>query len=245
MSIDLINFRSLDRIKTQDGRMIKEGLFYRGPSLVLRRLSYEDKRYLDSLGLKHIVDLRGDDEVARAGELYIPKGSSYHHIPAITIDHEIAHDDLDTLAGDGMSFEDAYMARIYRTLPFDNKAYRYLFDLIKDDEVPLYFHCSAGKDRTGIFAALLELLLGVSKEDIIKDYMVSSSIYLTYYKEVLGLEDIDSSWLCNELWLEGTLKAPLIRYSTYEEFFKEEYDLDKSDIEAIKERYLVSSHDDR
>lgn len=238
MSIDLINFRELGGIKTNDKRQIKDHLFYRGPAFAMSRLSYEDKKEIDGIGFKHIVDLRGYDELARAGQLYIPSGCVYHHIPAITIENEIASDDLDTLARDGVSYEDAYMARIYRTLPFSNRAYKELFTLVKQDEVPFYFHCSAGKDRTGVFAALLELLLGVNEKEIIADYMKSSSIYKEYYEKVLKIEDIDEAWLCNVDWIIGSLKALLVRYKSYEDYFYFEFDIDKDDIEKIKGRYL-------
>ncbi len=238
MSINLVNFRELGGIKTEDKRQIKHGLFFRGPALVLDRLAYEDKKELDKIGFKHIIDLRGKDEVARAGQLYLPGGSTYHHIPAITIENEIAHDDLDTLASDEATFEDAYIARIYRSLPFSNKAYKFFFECIKKEEVPIYYHCSAGKDRTGVLSCLLELMLGVKREEIFRDYLNSKVIYEDYYKRILNLKEIDPSWLVYDRWLDGTLKAILLRYKDYDDYFLKEFGIDQKIRTELKDKYL-------
>jgi protein-tyrosine phosphatase len=56
--------------------------------------------------------------------------------------------------------------------------YRQLVDLILEDERrPLLFHCSAGKDRTGLGAALILTALGVSREDILTDYVATDRFW--------------------------------------------------------------------
>lgn len=233
MSIDLINFRTLTDIQTQDGRKIKDHLFYRGPAFILSRLSYDTKMMIQDIGFKHIIDFRGYDEVIRAGQVYVPDGCKYENIPAITRAMEV-NDDLNTFDHD---FSGDYMTRIYARLPFDNAAYKKVFTYIKDDEVPIYFHCSAGKDRTGVCAALIELMLGVSEEDILKDYMKSSDIYSEYYKNILK-EPINDAWLCDESWLKASLTMIKRRYDTYEAYFLKEYGLSGDDIKRLKDLYL-------
>ena len=61
------------------------------------------------------------------------------------------------------------MMQVYTKLPFDNPAYRLLVQVVLEEEVPVLFHCSAGKDRTGFGAALLLLLLDVDEETILND----------------------------------------------------------------------------
>ena len=59
----------------------------------------------------------------------------------------------------------------YAALPFHNAAYKAMFAEIQQHHTPLYFHCTAGKDRTGVAAALILLTLGVSRQDVLADYM--------------------------------------------------------------------------
>ncbi len=233
MSIDLINFRSLAGIRMHDGRKIVSHAFYRGPAFIYNRLSFESKEAIRDIGFKHIIDFRGDDEVIRGGQVYIPDGCLYEHIPAISKAME-KNDDLNTFDND---FEGDYMAHIYRKLPFDNQAYRKVIGYIKDTEVPIYFHCSAGKDRTGVCAAIIELLLGADEDEIIEDYMKSSLIYKEYYSKVLKLP-ISDAWLCKVDWIKGSLNAITKLYATYEDYFLAEYGLDHDDIQRIRDRYL-------
>jgi protein-tyrosine phosphatase len=56
--------------------------------------------------------------------------------------------------------------------------YRALFDLLlREERLPLLFHCSAGKDRTGFGAALLLTALGVPRETVISDYLATNRIW--------------------------------------------------------------------
>lgn len=87
------------------------------------------------------------------------------------------------------------MLALYRALPFDQaESFSRLLRLIAAGELPLLFNCAAGKDRTGVFAALLLDLLGVSRDVIVADYLLSNAYFdgarqrfLTSY----GRDDID------------------------------------------------------
>jgi protein-tyrosine phosphatase len=70
------------------------------------------------------------------------------------------------------------MLEAYRTLPYEQAdSYRELFRTIADGELPLVFHCSAGKDRTGIAAALLLSALDVPRETVIEDYLLTERFF--------------------------------------------------------------------
>ena len=60
-------------------------------------------------------------------------------------------------------------------MPFGNPAYRALFGAIRAGQTPILFHCTAGKDRTGVAAALILKALGVSREDIVEDYLLTNA----------------------------------------------------------------------
>jgi protein-tyrosine phosphatase len=69
------------------------------------------------------------------------------------------------------------MAELYRLLPYAYAGrYRRLFEMLETGETPLLFHCSAGKDRAGVAAALLLTALGVPRETVIDDYALSDKV---------------------------------------------------------------------
>ena len=70
------------------------------------------------------------------------------------------------------------MEEAYRTIirKFQNEYKRFFEILINRQAAPLLFHCSAGKDRTGIAAALLLSALGVDKETVMQDYLLSANM---------------------------------------------------------------------
>ncbi len=59
-------------------------------------------------------------------------------------------------------------------MPFGNPAYQRLFNLLLENDGNIYFHCTAGKDRTGVAGFLIMMALGMSEEDGVKEYMLSN-----------------------------------------------------------------------
>lgn len=239
--ISLLNFRELGGLKTNDGRQVRKNCFYRGPALLEERLNEDDKVILDDIGFKHIIDFRGFDESGEKGAVYVPKGALYHHLPAITKNDRVKSDDLNTISEEGANMIEEWLVMIYKQLPFENSAYKQIFEWVKNGETPIYFHCSAGKDRTGVFAALLEALLNVEDEEIYRDYLISHDIYLKFRVNQFHKrpEEIRRPSLCFKEWLEGAHDLIITKYQDYDQFFKNEYELDSNDIEAIRNRYLV------
>ena len=78
---------------------------------------------------------------------------------------------LFTLSEEEMREDEAYFEGVYRTMPFENPAYRWMFDRLLSENTPILFHCTAGKDRTGVAAALILLALGVPRTVVEQDYI--------------------------------------------------------------------------
>jgi len=95
-------------------------------------------------------------------------------------DYELSFGDLRGLLGSDLPTGEqarAAMATVYRELPFEQAgAYGELFRRLADGEAPLVFNCSAGKDRTGIAAALILSALGVPEETIVEDYLLTNLV---------------------------------------------------------------------
>lgn len=211
-----------------DGRRIKEGLLIR--SAFLRMLDEEQIEYLDSLNIKYILDLRSTEEAESKQDEYFPEGVKYYNISASVPRDAKVFGELSR-----EQKKDMQQLVAYAVLPFNNKAYKKAFELIKNCEGPLLFHCYAGKDRTGVLAALILILLDVNYLQIFNDYMLS----IRSMKLMYGSSTLPVAWQVREEWLEASLNAILLKYGSYDRYFEAEYGIDKTVKEKIKDYYLL------
>ena len=163
------NMRELGGFAAADGGVTRYARFIR--SNVPSRLSDEDIAFLKDYGLKAVIDLRMREEAEyRPSSLSEVEGIAYYNIPFA--------EDL-SLGTGGVHFspKDHYISMIEG--PTNLK--RIFSIMASQPEGAVLFNCSAGKDRTGIIAALLLLLAGVPREDIVADYQVT----FTYMKAII------------------------------------------------------------
>jgi protein-tyrosine phosphatase len=164
----MYNVRDIGGYAAGEGRQVKRGIFYRAGELY--HLSGEGKALLESKNIKTIVDFRGKDEMENAPDDVL---SSVLHTHQLSIDPgnmtSLSHIEA------GVSVE-GFMRELYGILVTGARPqYRKFFRILSEPEnTPLLFHCSAGKDRTGLAAALLLLALGVDRETVYADYMLSA-----------------------------------------------------------------------
>jgi protein-tyrosine phosphatase len=180
------NFRDLGGYKTVSGRLVRSGLVYRSGALA--GLTAADQQRLAQLGIKMVVDLRSNKE--------------RHHNPTrwdSTAPTKFWWRDYDDSGGDTImklithpaanaaSMREK-MIQTYHELPYEQAdSYREMFRQIAAGELPLLFHCAAGKDRTGIAAALLLELLGVPRATIMADYLLSA-VFFERISQVLSTD---------------------------------------------------------
>ena len=168
------NFRDLGGYPTRDGRRVRWGQLFRADSLA--ELSDGDIAYLARLGLARVIDLRGDAEVGeRPNRLAGREGFAYVQLP-------IGEGDLSPQewarkfeAGEFGEIDASWLVRGYqRTL--DERAHRVgaVLKALAAAPTPAVFHCTAGKDRTGIVSALLLLALEVPREIVVGDYSLTA-----------------------------------------------------------------------
>lgn len=171
-----VNFRDLGGYRTDDGRSVRWGRLYR--SGVMADLTDSDYAYLQRLGITAICDLRDSRERShsptQAGR--IARGGRY-----IAWDYQ---QDFDmkafagafAMGGDPQETALRLMAAFYRQMPAAFAArYREAFDVLKQGD-GLLFNCSAGKDRTGLLAALVLTALGVAPDVVVNDYAMSQRV---------------------------------------------------------------------
>lgn len=174
------NFRDLGGIKTKDGHYIKWDKFVRSDEL--GTLTQSDLAYLSSFPLRTVVDFRRPDEIGKLPD----------RLPATVKDYVELNITSANLKPGSTSKEDVrdWMIAINEELVTDKKiqnTYKDFFKLVQDEsKLPLLFHCSAGKDRTGMGAALILYALGVDEETIFKEHMLSNKYLKEKYKPIIA-----------------------------------------------------------
>jgi protein-tyrosine phosphatase len=167
------NFRDLGGYATADGRRIRWGRVFR--SGVMSYLTDHDHDYLKPLGIRTVCDFRTLRERQREP---IRWGSD--RVDILEWDYDARNVSLRAYLTDAPFSPDAAratMKALYRKIPVIFKTqYAALFDRLASGELPLVFNCSAGKDRTGLAAALFLLSLGVSRDQVMADYVLTDSV---------------------------------------------------------------------
>jgi protein-tyrosine phosphatase len=160
------NFRDLGGYATNDGaRRIRWTTVYRSGSL--HRLTATDLDAAHALGVHTVIDLRSSGERERHGRAALLGEVAVHHVPIFEEDalpFERLHPD---------SPEPAVRDDYFVMAVAGSGAIVESLRIIAEDQHPVVFHCAAGKDRTGILAAILLASLGVPDEVIATDYQLS------------------------------------------------------------------------
>lgn len=176
------NIRDLGGIVTLSGRRVKSGKVIRSGRL--SKLPPETVAELEKLNIDNVVDLRSNREIAEHPPTVL-RGADYHYIPLIpTAYPELTHakhmstemyiQSRRVRRDFGKSVN--YMHAMYKYIVTDaesRKKLKEVFDLIIAEENCILYHCNSGTDRTGIISMLLLSVLGVGREEILKDYMLS------------------------------------------------------------------------
>lgn len=177
------NFRDLGGYHTKAGQTLRTHRVLRSGRL--NELSSTDLQYLADYGLQTIVDFRSPQERADAPDR-IPAGAQDVFDPVFPTDETKVTADAEQerhtqLAKDPLAGFRS-MVNTYATLvvqPSAKKAYRQFFEVLlgADHDGAVLFHCSAGKDRTGMGAVYFLAALGVDPVTIRQDYL-ASNLYL-------------------------------------------------------------------
>jgi protein tyrosine/serine phosphatase len=157
----VFNFRDLGGYSTADGRSVKWRTVFRADGI--HRLSIDQ---IAPLGVRTVLDLRTPDEYERGR--FAHDSVSHHHLPILQApwDREALELEVDPVT----FLSDRYVEMLTEGCDAIARALHILADA---DALPLVFHCAAGKDRTGVVAAIVLSVLGVSDDDIAADYSLS------------------------------------------------------------------------
>ncbi len=154
-----LNVRDLGGLRTRSLYETAYNTFWRGD--LCHALTTEDIDLLRSLGITTVVDMRSDDELAeRPDPLSNVAFIDYKHI------YLVGGERIPT------SIDDIHA--IYRSMIADSGVISSILRTLLEAPGGVLFHCTAGKDRTGVISAILLMLAGVDKRLIVKDYMLTA-----------------------------------------------------------------------
>ena len=171
------NFRDLGGYATKSGRSIVWRRLFRSGKL--SDLTPGDRAVIRDLEIKSVIDFRRLPERNDAPSLWHDGHKPYvatHPHPNDMAENAASL--FGQLIYDNVPAKDL-MLQVYREMPEDYAAhYAEMFRLLADEaETPLLFHCTGGKDRTGLAAYLILHLLGVDEQTILEDYLLTNILY--------------------------------------------------------------------
>jgi protein-tyrosine phosphatase len=236
-----LNFRDLGGIKTEDGRRIKPGRLFRSGDLF--SLSEEDVCTLEQMKLATIIDLRAKREIDRRPDRTIAGVMEVIHIDI----HDAARDKVEKFLenNDAGGLETVLIGDYIRMVDIHREDFkRFLHIVATTDNLPLVYHCAAGKDRTGMATVFLLTALGVGMQNIWDDYMATNQYSGPYTEKIIKK--------VTESGLNGEILRPLLEVR--EEYLgaalteiERKYDglasfvtnILKADSVKLQEKYLV------
>jgi protein-tyrosine phosphatase len=169
------NFRDLGGYRTVGEQNVRWGRLFRSGSM--NKLTLRDYHLLGRMGIRCVCDLRSNRE-REANPTVLPESTPIDYWAR---DYEGSSSDLIAQIRRVASTPEQMrerMLKAYRRLPYEQApAYRELFHRVASGALPMIFNCVAGKDRTGIAAALLLSALGVPRETVIADYVVTERCF--------------------------------------------------------------------
>jgi protein-tyrosine phosphatase len=187
-----VNVRDIGGYRSTYGTDVVRGRIFRGDAL--SQLTVNDVSVLGSLDLRTVIDFRTPGEILVSGSDRLPSGLAPVSIPVVGGDlgglYEIIASGDQELQwrelGEGRAA--SLMAQINRGFvadPRQREAFGAALRLLcSPGRLPALYHCSGGKDRTGWMTAVILTILGVPREHVLRDYLLSNDFHRTGYQKL-------------------------------------------------------------
>ena len=245
------NFRDLGGYPTLNGQTVKWGMLYRSDAL--DALTDEDLVYVSRLGIRTFVDFRSTPEKieepdrlpAESMEKPLPieismgplTGGSMEEIKEKVMSGEI---DLSDVLVDANRTLVSDFAHVYR---------EFLLTLLTGEEGAVLFHCTAGKDRAGFAAALVLRILGVSRETVVEDYLITNVYTADEIEKTLwmirlasffqaDIENIRPILGVEERYISAAFETIESEWGSFDRYVSEGLGISAEEISQLKSMYL-------
>lgn len=244
------NFRDFGGYTTSSGAQVKRGLLWR--SAQHGDATDTDLAKIHRLGIANVIDLRGPSE----REMKPCRRHDDFSAQVWTYPEETAGLALHTEAADGVITAEAAraaMIRLYQGIAFRENLVpmlRLYLNLLDRAEGPSLVHCVAGKDRTGWAVAVVQSLLGMHRDDVMADYLLTNSAGRIEERIAAGAfrtmdryashdeETVRALWGVEAAYLDTALGAVTDHHGTVEAYAEAVLGIDSARREALRRHYL-------
>ncbi|PZF87500.1 protein-tyrosine-phosphatase [Listeria ivanovii] len=246
-----VNVRDLGGYKTTDGLIIKPHKLIRSAELVT--LSDSDKKKLvNTYNLSHIVDFRTNSEVEAKPDPTMTNVDYTHD--SVMKDNGTSTSTQDLTASLAtMDNPETFLIEANKSFITDDtsiQAYKDFFNvLLSNQDGSVLWHCIAGKDRAGFGTALVLSALGVEKETVIDDYMLSNKYRAAENKKAIAavaaktdnqkvVDGMTAVMEVRESYINAAFDEIDSKYGSMDNFFKDKLELTEVKQEQLKKMYL-------
>lgn len=264
---NLYNCRDMGGYLTTDGRLTSWGQVFRSDAL--HQIDAQGQAYIERMAVKRIIDFRSPEEIAKDPNKMIATSEIYNFNPHADLAQQASTQSVSKKDEDKIAqLEQLVQSEEGRKQLYKNRnvmikqmeqlviganaieAYKQFFKvLLQADVTPLIFHCQGGKDRTGWAAALYLAALGVEKETIYQDYLLTDkmnaprnakrmAIYKKYTDNEEVLTFLASLQQTKKDYLDGAYRMVEEHYGTMMNYLKEVLEMDCDRIEILRDNYL-------
>lgn len=234
-----INFRDLGGYRNPQGQMVRWGTLYRSGKL--SGLTSRDQAYIRQLGIQVVCDLRSAHEL-QTDPTPPDLAPSLAHLPLKLRETSSVPGHLD------QETAQALLRESYEAFPTSLESYTAFFrTLLNNESGAVLFHCTAGKDRTGVTAALLLWALDIPWDIIVEDFLISNQ-FSAQLATLVATQD-KTVGPTHPLWpmaraypenLRAAIHVILNEYGNLDRFFTYGLGLDNDWKDALQHKYLVS-----
>lgn len=237
------NFRTYNGLKNKEGKSFRENILFRSGSI--SRLPEGDKQRLKGLNLHTIIDFRSDFEIQREPDDTAGLNVRTLRFPMGNFNQQTSMSMFQTLKQPGTteSTVDSLMLGFYRDFAATVGAYKPFFETISKGGERILFHCSAGKDRTGIASALLLHALDFDHQVIMDDFLRSNEAVGKADMEKLAMYGIPEAFGkvlmgVKKSYIETAWKGLEQKYGSIDKVLEQEFGINNAEKARLKALYL-------
>jgi len=237
------NFRTYNSLKNKEGKTFKPSALFRSGSI--SSLTNADKEKILNLKLNTIVDFRTDFEISREPDDTLGLSVKSIRIPMGNISRESSMTMFSVLnnANSTETTVDSMMLSFYKNFSESVASYKAFFNVLLQPDSKILFHCSAGKDRTGIASALLLTALDFDQQTIFEDFLRSNEAVKSIDLEKMKMYGIPEKYAMILMKVKPDyLKEAIIKindkYGSVEKMMATELGIGSKEKELLKSKYL-------
>lgn len=243
------NFRDFGGYTTVTGRRVKWGYLFRSGQL--SNLSDQDLELLGSLQLDLVCDFRRQEE--QESEPSRLPGSNPPRIASLPIipgSNSRFFEQAEGSMGDARAMFE-FMLEINRDFAeAQTETYSRMFkEILSVENARFLVHCAAGKDRTGFAAAIILLALGVARDVVMRDYMLTGRFFQPHaeidrLRQKYRMEHMDPQSILpmlevHEDYLSRALLSIEETYASIEEYLEDALGVGPAEVAELQARYLA------